>query len=93
MRQAIAASDNIYAVNTIMKIGADKVSDMATKKFWCEAYHELTSDLWHVNFTGFICHKCFCLKINVNALISALFPFSTFTITAIIVISNQNIKM
>ena len=31
MRQAIAASDNIYAVNTIMKIGADKVSDMATK--------------------------------------------------------------
>ena len=31
MRQAIAASDNIYAVNTIMKIGADKVSEMAGK--------------------------------------------------------------
>lgn len=31
MRQAIAASDNIYAVNTIMKIGADKVSAMATR--------------------------------------------------------------
>ncbi|MEK4263488.1 transglycosylase domain-containing protein [Paenibacillus sp. FSL L8-0499] len=31
MRQAIAASDNIYAVNTIMKIGADKVSEMAAK--------------------------------------------------------------
>lgn len=29
MRQAIAASDNIYAVNTIMKIGADKVAEMA----------------------------------------------------------------
>ena len=29
MRQAIAASDNIYAVNTIMKIGADKVASMA----------------------------------------------------------------
>ncbi|KAI7265334.1 hypothetical protein KC345_g8516 [Hortaea werneckii] len=29
MRQAIAASDNIYAVNTIMKIGADKVAAMA----------------------------------------------------------------
>lgn len=29
MRQAIAASDNIYAVNTIMKIGPDKVIDMA----------------------------------------------------------------
>ncbi|MGN7765670.1 transglycosylase domain-containing protein [Paenibacillus sp. 22594] len=31
MRQAIAASDNIYAVNTIMKIGADKVAEMAAK--------------------------------------------------------------
>lgn len=31
MRQAIAASDNIYAVNTILKIGADKVGEMATK--------------------------------------------------------------
>lgn len=31
MRQAIAASDNIYAVNTIMKIGADKVAEMAGK--------------------------------------------------------------
>ncbi|CQR51257.1 transglycosylase domain-containing protein [Paenibacillus riograndensis] len=31
MRQAIAASDNIYAVNTIMKVGADKVADMAAK--------------------------------------------------------------
>ena len=31
MRQAIAASDNIYAVNTIMKVGADKVADMAVK--------------------------------------------------------------
>lgn len=31
MRQAIAASDNIYAVNTIMKIGADQVVDMAAK--------------------------------------------------------------
>lgn len=29
MRQAIAASDNIYAVNTIMKIGADRVAAMA----------------------------------------------------------------
>ncbi|WNS42140.1 PBP1A family penicillin-binding protein [Paenibacillus sp. MMS20-IR301] len=29
MQQAIAASDNIYAVNTIMKIGADKVAAMA----------------------------------------------------------------
>lgn len=31
MRQAIAASDNIYAVNTIMKIGVDKVAAMAVK--------------------------------------------------------------
>lgn len=31
MRQAIAASDNIYAVNTIMKIGAGRVADMARK--------------------------------------------------------------
>ncbi|OKP75281.1 carboxypeptidase [Paenibacillus sp. P3E] len=31
MRQAIAASDNIYAVNTIMKVGADKVAAMAAK--------------------------------------------------------------
>ncbi|MFF2912843.1 transglycosylase domain-containing protein [Paenibacillus sp. NPDC057934] len=31
MRQAIAASDNIYAVNTIMKIGADKVAEMAAE--------------------------------------------------------------
>ncbi|KGE19885.1 transglycosylase domain-containing protein [Paenibacillus wynnii] len=31
MRQAIAASDNIYAVNTIMKVGADKVAEMAAK--------------------------------------------------------------
>ncbi|AIQ44573.1 carboxypeptidase [Paenibacillus sp. FSL R7-0273] len=31
MRQAIAASDNIYAVNTIMAIGADKVADMAAR--------------------------------------------------------------
>ncbi|MGG1878614.1 PBP1A family penicillin-binding protein [Paenibacillus cisolokensis] len=31
MRQAIAASDNIYAVNTIMQLGADKVADMARK--------------------------------------------------------------
>ncbi|UQZ34287.1 carboxypeptidase [Paenibacillus sp. PK3_47] len=31
MRQAIAASDNIYAVNTIMKIGADQVAGMAGK--------------------------------------------------------------
>ncbi|WP_410513014.1 PBP1A family penicillin-binding protein [Paenibacillus sp. BR2-3] len=31
MRQAIAASDNIYAVNTIMKIGAEKVAEMAVK--------------------------------------------------------------
>ncbi|WP_054944075.1 transglycosylase domain-containing protein [Paenibacillus ihuae] len=31
MRQAIAASDNIYAVNTIMKIGADKVAEMAAR--------------------------------------------------------------
>lgn len=31
MRQAIAASDNIYAVNTIMKVGADKVAEMAGK--------------------------------------------------------------
>lgn len=29
LRQAIAASDNIYAVNTIMKIGPEKVVDMA----------------------------------------------------------------
>lgn len=29
MQQAIAASDNIYAVNTIMKVGADKVAAMA----------------------------------------------------------------
>lgn len=31
MRQAIAASDNIYAVNTIMKIGADQVAELANK--------------------------------------------------------------
>lgn len=31
MRQAIAASDNIYAVNTIMKVGPDKVAEMAAK--------------------------------------------------------------
>lgn len=31
MRQAIAASDNIYAVNTIMKVGADKVVELAGK--------------------------------------------------------------
>lgn len=31
MRQAIAASDNIYAVNTILKIGADQVIEMARK--------------------------------------------------------------
>ncbi|WP_151737993.1 transglycosylase domain-containing protein [Paenibacillus tengchongensis] len=31
MRQAIAASDNIYAVNTIMKVGADNVAEMAAK--------------------------------------------------------------
>lgn len=31
MHQAIAASDNIYAVNTIMKIGADQVAEMAGK--------------------------------------------------------------
>ncbi|WP_246070690.1 transglycosylase domain-containing protein [Paenibacillus kobensis] len=31
MRQAIASSDNIYAVNTIMQTGADKVIDMARK--------------------------------------------------------------
>ncbi|ULO07468.1 PBP1A family penicillin-binding protein [Paenibacillus sp. 19GGS1-52] len=31
MRQAIAASDNIYAVNTIMKVGAEKVAAMAAK--------------------------------------------------------------
>jgi len=30
MRQAIAASDNIYAVNTIMKVGADRVAEMAS---------------------------------------------------------------
>ncbi|MBB3114663.1 1A family penicillin-binding protein [Paenibacillus phyllosphaerae] len=29
MRQAIASSDNIYAVNTIMSVGADKVIEMA----------------------------------------------------------------
>lgn len=32
MRKAIASSDNIYAVNTFMKVGADAVIDM-TKKF------------------------------------------------------------
>lgn len=31
MREAIAASDNIYAVNTIMQLGPDKVVDMAKK--------------------------------------------------------------
>ncbi|WP_025696571.1 transglycosylase domain-containing protein, partial [Paenibacillus forsythiae] len=31
MRQAIAASDNIYAVNTIMKVGPDKVIETARK--------------------------------------------------------------
>ncbi|AWB46735.1 carboxypeptidase [Paenibacillus sp. CAA11] len=31
MRQAIAASDNIYAVNTILTVGADKVADLAKK--------------------------------------------------------------
>ncbi|AZS13132.1 transglycosylase domain-containing protein [Paenibacillus lutimineralis] len=31
MRQAIAASDNIYAVNTILNIGADQVIQMARK--------------------------------------------------------------
>ena len=29
MRQAIATSDNIYAVNTIMTVGPEKVIDMA----------------------------------------------------------------
>ena len=31
MRQAIARSDNIYAVNTIMKVGPEKVIEMARK--------------------------------------------------------------
>ncbi|WP_219834890.1 transglycosylase domain-containing protein [Paenibacillus sp. R14(2021)] len=31
MRQAIATSDNIYAVNSIMKVGPEKVIDMARK--------------------------------------------------------------
>ncbi|MNI41929.1 Penicillin-binding protein 2D [compost metagenome] len=31
MRQAIAASDNIYAVNTILKIGSDQVIELARK--------------------------------------------------------------
>lgn len=31
MRQAIAASDNVYAVNTIMQIGPEQVADMAKK--------------------------------------------------------------
>ncbi|NMO97906.1 transglycosylase domain-containing protein [Paenibacillus lemnae] len=31
MRQAIAASDNIYAVNTILQVGAEQVADMARK--------------------------------------------------------------
>lgn len=31
MRQALASSDNIYAVNTIMTVGADKVIDTARK--------------------------------------------------------------
>lgn len=31
MRQAIAASDNIYAVNTILQIGPEKVTEMAKK--------------------------------------------------------------
>jgi len=31
MRQAIASSDNIYAVNTIMQVGADNVINMARK--------------------------------------------------------------
>jgi len=31
MRQALASSDNIYAVNTIMTVGADKVIDTAKK--------------------------------------------------------------
>nr|WP_245252532.1 PBP1A family penicillin-binding protein [Paenibacillus sediminis] len=31
MRQAIAASDNIYAVNTVMNIGVDQVIDMSRK--------------------------------------------------------------
>ncbi|GGG16051.1 transglycosylase domain-containing protein [Paenibacillus aceti] len=31
MRQAIAASDNIYAVNTILKVGADQVIELARK--------------------------------------------------------------
>ncbi|ASA25084.1 transglycosylase domain-containing protein [Paenibacillus donghaensis] len=31
MRQAIAASDNIYAVNTMMKVGADKVAELAAR--------------------------------------------------------------
>ncbi|WP_274648499.1 transglycosylase domain-containing protein [Paenibacillus humicola] len=31
LRQAIASSDNIYAVNTIMAVGADKVIDMARR--------------------------------------------------------------
>ncbi|WP_054955407.1 transglycosylase domain-containing protein [Paenibacillus dakarensis] len=31
MREAIAASDNIYAVNTIMQIGPERVMDMAKK--------------------------------------------------------------
>lgn len=31
MQEAIAASDNIYAVNTILKVGTDKVIDLAQK--------------------------------------------------------------
>ncbi len=31
MQQAIAASDNIYAVNTLLKVGADNVIDMAKR--------------------------------------------------------------
>ncbi|AJY74991.1 transglycosylase domain-containing protein [Paenibacillus beijingensis] len=31
MREAIASSDNIYAVNTVMSVGADKVIEMARK--------------------------------------------------------------
>lgn len=41
MRQAIAASDNIYAVNTILNIGTDKVADMAARM-------GITSPLQHV---------------------------------------------
>ncbi|MFI2859188.1 transglycosylase domain-containing protein [Paenibacillus sp. JSM ZJ436] len=43
MKQAIAASDNIYAVNTIMQIGTDQVTDMARRMGITSSLEEVPS--------------------------------------------------